>query len=314
MYNSRGLFVVLFILLISKVIFTQVSLPDTIYCEKSYEFLKQHCYICEEYKERYLCVFEKFDYLGKGNNKYYYYGVYVIRQQNTKSDYKHYYFIIYEGDKKESNLKPVHFFYPRYGGYEYYNLSLTDTKYGQIIQILLLDNSSAADISEYIVYRQGKWERLREPSWSCASEGLIPAEYSLDYYGSDPWVIDLKTMSIKIPVIEGGSVIFNLTVEKDRFGIASSKYIADSKIKDLEYKTEMGTFPNCEKTIDFLKSNCYICDGNIVNTNCKLKEFKKLGNHNGKQFYYGLYSEKDDEGDYIYSHIIIYEGKLHQKN
>lgn len=314
MYSFRGLGLVIFILLISKDIFSQGNLPDTIYCEKSYEFLKQHCYICEEYKERYLCVFEKFDYLGKANNKYYYYGVYVIRQQNTKSDYKHYYFIIYEADKKESNLKPVHFFYPRYGGYEYYNLSLTNTKYGQIIHIHLVDDSAGWDDGEYVIYRAGNWERLREPDWTCASEGLIPDIFSLAFFRADPWVkIDLKTMSIKIPVYEGGVVIFNLTVEKDRFGIAESKYFPETKSRNLWINTEKDIFSYCKKTIDFLQNNCYLCDGNIVDANCKLKEFKKLGDHNGKQFYYGLYSDKNDDGSYYDSHFIIYEGKMNSK-
>ena len=310
MYYSRGLGFVFFILLILKDIFSQVSLPDTIYCEKSFEFLQQHCYICEEYKDRYNCVFEKFDFLGKANNKYYYYGVYVIRNQNNKSDYKHYYFIIYEGDKKESNLKPVHFIYPRYGGYEYYNFSMSDTKYGQIIHIQLVDDSAGLDEGEYIIYRNGKWDRLREPDWFCASEGLIPDIYSLAFYRADTYVkIDLKTMSIKIPVEDSGNVIFNLTVEKDRFGITNSKYAPESKSKNLWNNTAKDTFSYCKKTINFLENNCYCCNTDNADANCKLKEFKKLGNHNGKQFFYGLYSDKSDDGSYYDSHFIIYEGR-----
>lgn len=324
MYYNRGLSLILFILLIFKNIFSQISLPDTIYCENSFEFLRNHCYICEKYKDRYNCVFEKFDFLGKANNKYYYYGVYVIRNQNDNCDYKHYYFIIYEGDKKESNLRPVHFFYPRYSEYEYYNFSMTNTKFGQIIHIQLVNESAGLDEGEYIIYRNGKWDRLRKPDWFCAAKGLLPEAYSLDFHSSDEYIkIDLKTTSIKIPVEKkedgiytatDGYVLFNLVVEKDRFGIASSKYVPDSHIQNSESNSNKDSFSYCEKTIDFLKNNCYSCRDSSQDVNCKIKEFKYFGEGNGKQYYYGLYQQRNSQSDYDERYFIVYEGQKNKKN
>jgi hypothetical protein len=222
--------------------------------------------------------------------------------------------VIYEGQTKESDLVPVLFFYPRYIGYEYYDFKMVKTKYGYIVHIQLVDPAAGLDEGEYIIYRNDKWERLREPDWFCASEGLIPDIYSLAFYRSDPWVkIDLQTMSIKIPVEAGGFVIFNLIVEKDRFEIKDSKYLPESKSQNLWNNTAKDTFSYCKKTIDFLQNNCYYCEGNFVDANCKLKEFKKLGNYNGKQIYYGLYCDKYDDGSYYDSHFIIFEGKRNSK-
>ena len=58
-------------------LFGQDMVPNPPYCEKSYEFLKHHCYECNNYSPVKKSKVEKFDFLGKANDKYYYYGVYI---------------------------------------------------------------------------------------------------------------------------------------------------------------------------------------------------------------------------------------------
>ena len=117
-------------------------------------------------------------------------------------NYKFYHFAIYGGDSNNSYLKPIHFFYPRFGGYSYYDVKMTKTTYGDIIHIQLVEKEGGWDEGEYIIFRNGKWEKIRIPNWFCATEGLLPEGYSLDFYSyNNTWIkIDLETMSIKIPV------------------------------------------------------------------------------------------------------------------
>lgn len=312
---KRGFISFLFLSFLVSNIIAQVNVPDTPYCEKSFEFLKNNCYECVNYSLTKKCKVEKFDFLGKANNKYYYYGVYLT--EPFRSDYKFYHFTIYEGNSEKSNLKPVYFFYPRLGGYEYYDLKMTKTKYGYIIHIHLLEKAAGWDEGEYLIYRNGKWEKLREPNWFCAAESLLPEGYSLDFYSSNNiWIkIDLETMSIKIPVEKddeptGGSVSFNLAVEKDKFEIVNSQYIQATQSKNIENKIHKKTYPYCEKSIDFLKNNCYPC---VINSQkSKFLEFEHLGDHNSKQYYYGLYQVNEEKDDSSY--FIIYEGKKGNKN
>jgi len=199
---------------------------------------------------------------------------------------------------------------------------MAETKYGTIIHIRLVELGSGLDIGDYIICRKGKWERLRVPDWYCASEGLLPEGYDLEYYKSESEnYIDLKTFTIKFPVIEEfkydkitGTASFNLTVEKNRFKIVKSEYMPDSQISRPESDSVKDTFPYCEKTIDFLKDNCYFCSDTLKDINCKIKEFKYVGQSNGKKYYYGLYQEKKDNGEYYDKYFIIYEGQKNYKN
>lgn len=295
----------------------QLNVPDTPYCEKSFDFLKSNCYECDNYSLNKKCKVEKFDYLGKANNKFYYYGVYVI--EPFKPDNKFYHFAIYEGDSNKTKLKPIHFFYPRFG-YYYYNIEMVKTKFGYIIHIMLQDKIPAKDDGEYIILRNGKWEKIREPNWFCAAKNLLPEGYNLDFYSAESWVkIDLKNMSIKIPVEydyhpTGGFVYFKLAVEKDRFGIVSSNYIPGKIPKKKYSKTDAVTYTISKKSIDYLKRNCYPYRDNLTNFDCIIREFKYLGDDNGKQYYYGLYILGTDNYPNDSSYFVIYEGKKGDKN
>lgn len=324
MYYKRGFISFLFFSFLPINIPAQVNLPDTPYCEKSFKFLRYHCYECNNYTPPQKSKVEKFDFLGKVNEKFYYYGVYIEDSTKTRSGYKSYQFGIYEGNAKESILKPVHFFFPRFNWYDYYDFKMIKTEYGYIIHIQCVRNGAGWDEGEYIIYRNGKWERLREPNWFCAAEGLLPEDYSLDFHSSDSYIkIDLKTMTIKIPVEKkvneiftptDGYVLFNLVVEKDRFGIANSKYVPDLHIQNLESNSNKDSFSYCEKTIDFLQNNCYNCGDSSKDVDCKIKEFKYFGEGNGKQYYYGLYHQRNKKSDYYDRYFIIYEGKKNNKN
>ena len=98
-------------------------------------FLKHHSYECNNYTPPKKSKVEKFDFLGKANNKYYYYGVYIEDSTKTKPGYKDYFFGIYQGNSKESILKPIHFFFPRYAWKDYYDFKMVNSKFGYIIHI-----------------------------------------------------------------------------------------------------------------------------------------------------------------------------------
>ena len=163
---------------------------------------------------------------------------------------------------------------------------MVNSKFGYIIHIQFVEHAAGWDEGEYIIYRNGKWDRLREPDWFCAAEGLLPEGYSLDFHSSDNYLkIDLKTMSIKIPVekkIEGmytpthGYVIFNLTVEKNRFGIIKSKYIPGILEKGNKTNNNKNLISNCEKSIEYLKINCYDCEGNSKDLGLRLRNLTML--------------------------------------
>lgn len=318
MYYKRGFISFLFFSLLVTNIIAQVNVPDTPYCEKSIEFLKNHCYECDNYSNTKTCKVEKFDFLGKANNKYYYYGAYLTEPFNP--DYKFYHYAIYEGNSNNSYLKPIHFFYPRFGGYSYYDIKMTKTKYGDIIHIQLVEKEGGWDEGEYIIFRNDKWEKIRIPNWFCAAESLLPEGYNLDFNDTEPWIkIDLENMSIKIPVEKdyeptGGFVNFKLAVEKDRFGIVNSKYIPGNLNKNKNPNTDGVSYSYCEKSIDYLQNNCYPCRDSSKDVDCKDMEFKHLGDNNGKQYYYGLYLLSNKNNDYDSSYFVIYEGKKGENN
>lgn len=324
MHYTRGFLTTVFFFLLLNNLFGQIKVPDTPYCEKSYEFLKHHCYECNNYSPPPKSKVEKFDFLGKANDKYYYYGVYIADSTKTKPGYKNYFFGIYEGNSKESILKPIHFFFPRYAWKDYYDFKMIKSEFGYIIHIQFVEYAAGWDEGEYIIYRNGKWDRLREPDWVCAAEGLLPEDYSLDFHSSDEYIkIDLKTMSIKIPVEKkkdgiytatDGYVIFNLTVEKNRFGIVKSKYIPGILEKGNKLNPIKNLIPNCEKSIEFLNNNCYDCEEKSKDLGCKVKEFKEVGVLNGKKYFFGLYAQRDDDGNYYNKYFIIYEGKKGKNN
>ena len=315
MYYTKSLITILFFSCLVSNIVAQVSVPDTPYCDKPYEFLKNNCYECNNFSHSKKCKVEKFGFLGEANNKSYYYGVYL--SEPFHPDYIFYHFAIYEGNSDSSDLKPIYFFYPSLGGYDYYDLEMTKTIYGYVIHIQLVEKIAGWDNGVYIIYRNGKWERLKQPNWDCAAKDLVPKNFDLDYLGSNDFVkINLKEMYYKIPVEEivsgvytptDGYVIFHLTVEKDRFRIAGSEYIPDQKIRNTESDSVKDSFTHCEKTIDFLQNNCYTCDDSSKSTDCYDMEFKYLGENNSEQYYYGLYllrTVDDDDSSYF----VIYEG------
>lgn len=317
MYYKRGFISYLFLSFLSINIPAQVNVLDTPYCQKSFEFLKNSCYECDNYSNTKKCKVEKFDFLGNANNKNYYYGVYL--NEPFRPDYKFYHFAIYEENSNGIDLKPIHFFHPIFGGHTYYDFKMTKSKYGYIIHIHLVDKDAGYDEGEYIICRNGKWERLRQPAWSCAAEGLLPENFYLDYHSSNSYIkIDLKSMSIKIPVqkIEDdlytptdGYVLFNLVAEQDRFGIANSKYTHDSKIQKTDSGTDNDSFSYCERIIDFLQNNCYTCEDSSNSDACYDREFKYLGEHKDKQYYYGIYLLRTLYTDDDSSYFVIYEGK-----
>lgn len=323
MYHKWAFISFIFFSFLSTNILAQVIVPYAFDCEKSIEFLQKNCYYCGERYVSGRCFVEKFSYLGEAKDKQYFYGVYKL-DDRTFPQLKIYklhwqwFFVIYEGEKNKSKLKPIHFLKPRYE-LDNYNCEMAETKFGSIIHVQIVRDASGWDEGEYIIENQGKWEKLREPSWLCASEGLLPQNYSLAY---DKVKIDLKTMSIKFPVRKdtdeywsptGGDIIFKLIIDKDRFRIINSKFLRSSLNKDKESKTNTSSFSYGWKSIDFLKHNCYPGEENFIEEECRIKEFKHLGNHNDKQFYYGLYSKKSDDSSYYDSHFIIYEGKRNSK-
>ncbi|MBK7630249.1 MAG: hypothetical protein IPJ23_06070 [Ignavibacteriales bacterium] len=321
--NHKWIFhIILFLTFLLKNIFSQVNVPYSLDCEKSIEFLQKNCYYCGERYDGGRCFVEKFNYLGEAKDKQYYYGVYKLDDRDFPQLYKlHWqkFFIIYEGDKNQSNLKPIHFTKSKWeDDVSHYDCEMAETKYGTIIHIHLVDQAPGLDEGEYIINRKGKWERVRVPDWYCASEGLLPEGYYLDYYTSDNYIkIDLKTFTIKFPVVEEfrrdkiiGSTYFKLVVEKSRFKIIKSEYVPNSQIHRSESDAVMDTFSYCEKTIKYLQNNCYACDDSLKDVDCKIKEFKYVGIVNGKQYYFGLYAHKDDyNGQYYNKYFIIYEGK-----
>jgi hypothetical protein len=327
MYFKRGFISILFFSFLIRNIIAQVTIPFSPDCEKSIEFLQKNCYYCGERYDGGRCFVEKFNYLGETKDKQYYYGVYKLDKRAFPQLYKlHWqkFFIIYEGNKNQSNLKPIHFTKPKYeDDLSYYNCEMAETKYGTIIHIQIVDQAPGLDEGEYIIYRKGKWEKLRIPDWYCASEGLLPEGYCLNYYSPDNHIkIDLKTFNIKFPVIEefkrnktNGTASFKLGVEKNRFKIVKSAYIPISQVYRTESDAAIDTFSYCIKTIDFLQNNCYNCGDSSKDVDCKIKEFKYFGEANGKQYYFGLYAHKDDQdGKYYNKYFIIYEGKKGKNN
>lgn len=326
MYYKRGFISFLFFSFLIKNIIAQVTIPFLPDCEKSIEFLQKNCYYCGERYDGGRCFVEKFNYLGETIDKQYYYGVYKLDDRDFPQLYKlHWqkFFVIYEGDKNQSNLKPIHFTKLKWEhDVSYYNCEIAETKYGTIIHIQIVDQAPGLDKGEYIIYRNGKWEKLRVPDWYCATEGLLSGDYYLDYYTPDNYIkIDLKTFTIKFPVVEdlkhnktNGTASFKLAVEKSRFKIVKSEYVPGSQIHRSESDAVKDTFSYCEKTINFLQNNCYSCYDSSKDVGCKIKEFKYVGDGNGKQYYYGLYQEREDNGKYYNKYFIIYEGKKNKKN
>ena len=84
--------------------------------------------------------------------------------------------IIYEVKKNKNNLKPIHLFYPE-EFIEHYDVEIANTKYGLIIHIYVSDGNGQYDNGEYIIHRNGRWEKLKIPRWYCVYEWVKPKNY-----------------------------------------------------------------------------------------------------------------------------------------
>ena len=106
---------------------------------------------------------------------------------------------------------------------------MVNTKYGLIIHIELVSGNGNWDNGEYIIKRNGRWEKLKMPDWNCVYEWIIP---------EDTWFcrgnyIDLKDMTNTFAVYSDndacccptkGIVTSKLTIDDYGFKVISSTY------------------------------------------------------------------------------------------
>ena len=109
---------------------------------------------------------------------------------------------------------------------------MVNTKYGLVIHIYVSNGNGHWDFGEYIIFRNGAWEKLKIPDWGCVYEWVKPE----DTYFCRGNRLDLKTMTNTFAVYSyndgcccptKGVVKSKLTIDDTGFRVLSSKYYPD---------------------------------------------------------------------------------------
>ncbi|MFZ0455256.1 MAG: hypothetical protein WCE54_07435 [Ignavibacteriaceae bacterium] len=207
-------------------------------CSNSIDFLKKNCYTCVK-SDSLKCKVEEFGYIGKTNNRYYYYQISHRFDSNDikMEDGTNYQeeINIFEGINSKEDVKSIYKREEEETLYYFYKPDLVDTKYGYILHINATGGNGGWDNGDYLILRNNNWFKLEMPDFMTSFNSIMPDSC---YFcrGSS---IDLKKFIIKFAVFRGndpcccptgGQIIAKLKISIDNhIKIISAKYFPKLK-------------------------------------------------------------------------------------